>query len=329
MKLRSLPMMMCLVPLCMALDVAAQVAQDKFPTRPVRLIAPYPPGGGADFTGREIAQKLTEAWGQQVVVDNRPGAGTAIGHDIVAKSRPDGYTLGLGSAAGMAVNPVMGTKLPYDALKDFSAIGLIVSLPFIVAVPTALPANNMRELIALAKAQPGKLNFASPGMGTPNHLGGEMLKMMTGINIVHVAYKGAGIAATDLASGAVQIFFSTVPGVMPFIRTGRVKAIAAATAERFRGMPELPTVAEVVPGFECQGWYGLIGPAGMPKTLVTRINTDLNRVLANADFAQRLMVGGVEASSSTPEAMQRFVVAEQKRWGAVIRSAGITAEVMR
>ena len=326
MNRRPLPIVVCLVMPLAILDV---YAQEKFPTRPVRLIAPYPPGGGADFTGREIAQKLTEAWGQQVVVDNRPGAGTAIGHDIVAKSRPDGYTLGLGSAAGMAVNPVMGTKLPYDALKDFSTIGLIVSLPFIVAVPTTLPANNMRELIALAKTQPGKLNFASPGMGTPNHLGGEMLKMMAGINIVHVAYKGAGIAATDLASGAVQIFFSTVPGVMPFIRTGRVKAIAAATAERFRGMPELPTVAEVVPGFECQGWYGLIGPAGMPKTLVTRINTDLNRVLANSDFAQRLMVGGVEALSSTPEAMQRFVVAEQKRWGAVIRSAGITAEVMR
>ena len=326
MNRRPLPIVVCLVMPLAILDV---YAQEKFPTRPVRLIAPYPPGGGADFTGREIAQKLTEAWGQQVVVDNRPGAGTAIGHDIVAKSRPDGYTLGLGSAAGMAVNPVMGTKLPYDALKDFSTIGLIVSLPFIVAVPTTLPANNMRELIALAKTQPGKLNFASPGMGTPNHLGGEMLKMMAGINIVHVAYKGAGIAATDLASGAVQIFFSTVPGVMPFIRTGRVKAIAAATAERFRGMPELPTVAEVVPGFECQGWYGLIGPAGMPKALVTRINTDLNRVLANSDFAQRLMVGGVEALSSTPEAMQRFVVAEQKRWGAVIRSAGITAEVMR
>lgn len=319
-------MMICLVLPFVTLHATAQ---NKFPTRPIRLVAPYPPGGGADFTGREIAQKLTEAWGQQVVVDNRPGAGTAIGHDIVAKSRPDGYTLGLGSAAGMAVNPVMGTKLPYDALKDFTTVGLLVSLPFIVAVPATLPANNMRELIALAKAQPGKLNFASPGMGTPNHLGGEMLKMMAGVNIVHVAYKGAGIAATDLASGAVQIFFSTVPGVMPFIRTGRVKAIAAATAERFRGMPELPTVAEVVPGFECQGWYGLIGPAGMPKALVTRMNTDLNRILANAEFAQRLMLGGVEALSSTPEAMQRFVVAEQKRWGAVIKSAGITAEVMR
>jgi tripartite-type tricarboxylate transporter receptor subunit TctC len=328
MKTRPLTMMICLVlPALPALPDA--YAQDKFPSRPVRLIAPYPPGGGADFTGREIAQKLTEAWGQQVVVDNRPGAGTAIGHDLVAKSRPDGYTLGLGSPAGMAVNPALGTKLPYDALKDFSTIGLIVSLPFIVAVPTTLPANNMRELIALAKAQPGKLNFASPGMGTPNHLGGEMLKMMAGVNIVHVAYKGAGIAATDLASGAVQIFFSTVPGVMPFIRTGRVKAIAAATAERFRGMPELPTVAEVLPGFECGGWYGLIGPAGMPKALVTRMNTDLNRILANAEFGQRLMLGGVEALSSTPEAMQRFVVTEQKRWGAVIRSAGITAEVMR
>lgn len=309
--------------------VSSVQAQEKYPLRPVRLVAPYPPGGGADFTGRELAQKLTEAWGHQVVVDNRPGAATAIGHDIVAKSRPDGHTLGLGSAAGMAVNPVMGTKMPYDALKDFTTFGLIVSLPFIVAVPATLPANNMRELIALAKAQPGKLNFVSPGTGTPNHLAGEMLKMMTGVNIVHVAYKGAALAATDLASGTVQIFFSTVPGVMPFIRGGRVKAIAAATAQRFRGMPDLPAVAETVPGFECQGWYGLIGPAGMNKALVTRINADLNRTLANPDFVQRLMAGGVEPFSSTPEEMQRFVGAEQKRWGVVIKSAGITADAMR
>jgi tripartite-type tricarboxylate transporter receptor subunit TctC len=326
MRTRCLLLLLCPVLLLATLNTHEQ---DKFPSRPIRLVAPYPPGGGADFTGREIAQKLTEVWGQQVVVDNRPGAGTAIGHDIVAKSRPDGYTLGLGSSAGMVVNPVLGTKLPYDALKDFSTIGHIVSLPYIVAVPASLPASNMRELIALAKAQPGKLNFASPGMGTPNHLAGEMLKVMTSINIVHVAYKGAGVAATDLASGAVQIFFSTVPGVMPVIRSGRVKAIATTTAERFRGMPELPTVAEVVPGFECSSWYGLIGPAGMPKALVARMSADLNRILANAEFGQRLLLGGVEPMSSTPEAMQRFIVAEQKRWGEVIHGAGITADVMR
>ncbi|HTD89532.1 MAG TPA: tripartite tricarboxylate transporter substrate-binding protein, partial [Burkholderiales bacterium] len=181
---------------------------------------------------------------------------------------------------------------------------------------------------ALAKAQPGKLNFASPGAGTPNHLGGEMLKVMAGVNIVHVAYKGAGIAATDLASGAIQIFFTSVPGVLPVIRSGRVKAIAAATPARFRGMPELPTVAEVLPGFDCSSWYGLIGPAGMPKALVKRMNADLQRILANAEFGRRLMLGGVEATSGTPDGMQRFIVSEQKRWSAVIRSAGITAAVM-
>lgn len=315
--------------LVLALAAPHVFAQDKFPSRPIRLIVPYPPGGGGDFTGREIAQKLTESWGQQVVVDNRPGAGTVIAHGLIAKSVPDGYTLGLGSPAGMALNPVLSAKLPYDALKDFSPIGMVVSLPFIVAVPVSLPANNIREFIALAKAQPGKLNFASPGVGTPNHLGGEMLKMMAGINIVHVAYKGAGLAATDLASGTVQMFISTLPGVMPVIRAGRVKAIAAATAERFRGMPELPTVAEVLPGYSCSGWYGLMGPAGMPKALVSRMNTDLNRHLANPEFAQRLVVGGVEPFSTTPEGMQQRVVAEQERWRGVIRSAGITADVMR
>lgn len=326
MPARCLSLVLCLVMPLVALDA---FAQDRFPSRPIRLVVPYPPGGGADFTGRELAQKLTEAWGQQVVVDNRPGAATAIGHSIVAKSPPDGHTLGLGSGGGMVVNPAMGTRLPYDSPKDFTTVGLIVSIPFIVAVNASLPANNMRELIALAKTQPGKLNFASPGAGTPNHLGGEMLKVMAAINIVHIAYKGAGVAATDLASGAIQIFFSSVPGVAPVIRSGRVKAIAAATPERFRGMPELPTVAEVLPGFDCSSWYGLIGPAGMPKALVTRMNADLNRILANAEFGQRLLLGGVEPMSGTPEAMQRFIVSEQKRWGAVIRSAGITADVMR
>ena len=325
MSTRPLPLVVCLVLPLGALDA---FAQDRFPSRPIRLVVPYPPGGGADFTGREMAQKLTEVWGQQVVVDNRPGAATAIGHTIVARSLPDGYTLGLGSAGGMVVNPAMGTQLPYDAPKDFTTIGLMVSIPFIVAVNGSLQVNNMRELIDLAKAQPGKLNFASPGAGTPNHLGGEMLKVMAGVNIVHVAYKGAGLAATDLASGAIQIFFTSVPGVLPVIRSGRVKAIAAATPARFRGMPELPTVAEVLPGFDCSSWYGLIGPAGMPKALVKRMNADLQRILANAEFGRRLMLGGVEATSGTPDGMQRFIVSEQKRWSAVIRSAGITAAVM-
>jgi tripartite-type tricarboxylate transporter receptor subunit TctC len=309
--------------------MAAAHAQDGYPSRPVRLVAPYPPGGGADFIGREIAQKLSESWGQQVVVDNRPGAATAIGHNLVAKAPPDGYTVGLGSPAGMAVNPVLGTKMPYDSPRDFTTIGMLVGVPFVVAVHAGLPANNMRELIALAKAQPGKLNFASPGAGTPNHLAGEMLKMMTGVNMVHVAYKGAGIAATDLASGAVQVFFSSIPGVAPVIRGGRVRAIAAATRERFRGMLELPTVAETLPGVDCSAWYGMIGPANMPKALVTRMNTDLKRVLSNAKFGQRLLAGGMEPMGGTPDEMQRHVVAEQKRWREVIRSAGITADVMK
>jgi tripartite-type tricarboxylate transporter receptor subunit TctC len=329
MRTQPFSLIVCLAPSLVALNAFNAFAQDKFPTRPIRLVVPYPPGGGADFTGRELAQKLTEAWGQQVVVDNRPGAATAIGHNLVAKSPPDGYTLGLGSGGGMVVNPVMGTKLPYDSPKDFTAIGHVVSLPFILAVSGSLPVSNVRELITLAKAQPGKINFASPGAGTPNHLGGEMFKMMAAINLVHVAYKGAAIAATDLASGAIQLFFSSVPGVAPFMRSGRVKAIAAATPERFRGMPDLPTIAETLPGFDCSSWYGLIGPAGMPKALVARMNADLNRILANAEFGQRLMLGGVEPMSGTPDAMQRFIASEQKRWAAVIRSAGITAEVMR
>jgi tripartite-type tricarboxylate transporter receptor subunit TctC len=304
-------------------------AQDKFPSRPIRLVVPYPPGGGGDYTGREIANKLTDAWKQQVVVDNRPGAGTVIAHAIVAKSIPDGYTLGIGSAAGMVMHTVLNTKLPYVSPKDFTSIGQIVSLPFIVATSISLPANNIRELIALAKAQPGKINFASPGTGTPNHLGGEMLKMMANINIVHIPYKGAGIAILDLTSGAVQLIFTTVPAVLPLIRAGRIKAIAAATAERFRGMPELPTIAEVLPGFDCSSWYSLIGPTGMAKPLVTRMNTDLNQILANPDFVQHLMIGGVEAKPSTPEALQTLIITEQKRWEKVIKTAGISSDVMR
>ena len=324
MKLRSLPMMMCLVPLCMALDVAAQVAQDKFPTRPVRLIAPYPPGGGADFTGREIAQKLTEAWGQQVVVDNRPGAGTAIGHDIVAKSRPDGYTLGLGSAAGMAVNPVMGTKLPYDALKDFSTIGLIVSLPFIVAVPTALPANNMRELIALAKAQPGKLNFASPGMGTPNHLGGEMLKMMTGINIVHVAYKGAGPLMVDQIGGHIMLSFTAPIVSKPHIDSAKLRAIAVTSEKRWPGLPSVPSVAESgYPGFDVYVWVALFAPAGTPRPIIDKIAADVTKTLESQEIKERFAGASIEVGASTPDGLAQFMKKDFELWDKLIKSQGI------
>jgi tripartite-type tricarboxylate transporter receptor subunit TctC len=312
----------------LALSGGVLAAEPLLVLRPVRLVLPYPPGGGGDFTGRELAHQLTQLWGQQVVVDNRPGAGTAIAHNIVAKAAPDGYTLGLGSSGGMVLLNVMSQKVPYQSPQDFSTLGQVVSLPFVVSIHAALPVNTISELIALAKAQPGKLNFGSPGTGTPNHLGGELLKMMASIQMVHVAYKGGGLAATDLATGAIQIFFTPIQAVLPFMSTGRVRVIAVSTPERFRGLPDLPAVAETIPHFDCSSWYALIGPRGMEPRRIHKINEDLGRVIVQEDFVKRMMQGGVQPMASTPEGLRRHIVEEQDRWRRVIRSAGISSEVM-
>ena len=307
----------------------AAPAPPEYPARPIRLIVPYPPGGSVDFTAREVAQKLTEAWGQQVVIDNRPGAGATIGHALAAKANADGYTLLLGTSAGLVVAPALGVKVPYDSLKDFAPVGLVVYAPFALTLHPAVPAGSVKELVDLARAQPGKLNFASPGTGTPNHLGGELLKALAGINIVHVPYKGGGPALTDLIAGQVQMMFSGIPQILQHLKTGRLKSIAVGHPTRTPVMPELPAVAETLPGFNNTTWYGVLAPAGTPRPIVVRINAELNKAFGSSEFARQLIVQGVEATTSTPEQMQEKIRGELARWRKVMQDAGISLQAVQ
>ena len=317
------------VSLCYGLLVLAAApavwAQASYPSKPIRLIVPYPPGGSTEYTARELAQKLTAAWGQQVVIDSRGGAGSIIGHGVAAHSLPDGYTLLLGTSAGLAIAPAIGTKLPYDPAKDFAPIGLAVYVPYVLVLNASIAATNMKEFIDLAKAQPGKFNFGSSGPGTPNHLGGEMLNVLAGIRMVHVAYKGGGPALIDLLGGQIQLMFSAIPQTLPHVKTGRLKAIAVGHPTRTRALPDLPAVAETLPGFSNTTVYGLLAPAGTPRAIVAKINAEMNKALNNPEFAQRLLIqGGVEAVTSTPEGMAEVIRSETARWRMVIQSAGIS-----
>ena len=300
-----------------------------YPNKPIRLIVPYPPGGSVDFTGRELAQKLSEVWGQQVVLDNRGGAGSTLGHGLGAKATPDGYTLLLGTSAGLVVSPALGTTLSYDALADFAPAGLAVYAPFALTLNAAVPASSTQEFINLAKANPGKINFSSPGTGTPNHLGGELLKSLARIDIVHVPYKGGGPALVDLISGQVQMTFSGVPQILPHIKAGRVKVVAIGHPTRIRSLPDAPPVADTLPGFNNTSWYGLLAPMGTPQSIVNKINADMNKVLVNLEFGQRLLLQGVEPVTSTPEGMHEMIRSELGRWRKVIKEAGITVESAR
>jgi len=308
---------------------ALAAAQSPYPTKPVRLIIPYPPGGSTDIVGRELAQHLSAAWGHQVIVDNRPGAGSQIGIAIGSRASTDGYTITFGTSATLAVNPALGVKMPFEPHSDFAPIGMIVYVPFFLAVTPSLPANNIKQLIDLAKAQPGKLNFASPGVGTSNHLGIEMLNSMAGIKLVHVPYKGGAPAVADLVGGQVQLLFTSLPQVSAFLKTGRLRLIAAATQERVRFAPEFEPIAQTLPGFDANTWWGLIAPAGTPQSIINKVNADLNRVLADDAVQQRLHVLGVEPRPGTPKQFWDLALAETERWRKVIKTAGIGPDVGR
>jgi tripartite-type tricarboxylate transporter receptor subunit TctC len=298
----------------------------QYPAKPVRLIVPYPPGGTTDIVAREVGNKMGEGLGTQILVDNRPGAGTFIGLTLGAKAPPDGYTITFGTSAGLAVNPALGVKMPFDPQRDFVPIGLITFSPFFLVVHPSLPVHNVKELVALAKAHPGKLNFASPGVGTPNHLGIELLQVLAGVKFVHVPYKGGAPALVDLVAGQVQLFFSSTPQIVSFLKAGRLRVIAAGTQTPSRIAPEYPPIADTFPGFDCNTWYGLLAPAGTAPAIVTRLNAELNRVLTDPAVAQRLLDQGVEPMPGTPAMLRERIVAETERWRSVIKKAGITAE---
>jgi tripartite-type tricarboxylate transporter receptor subunit TctC len=298
-----------------------------YPTKPVRLVITYPPGGNTDLVGRALAQKLAEAWGYQVVVDNRGGAGGVLGTVIAKQAAPDGYTLLLGTSAGMVLNPLLMKKLPYDPSRDFAPVSLVIVNPQVLVVHPSLPATNVREFIALAKARPGQLNFGSSGVGTPNHLGGEMLKAMAGIDIVHVPYKGGAASIADLIAGQVQLVFSSAPSVVPHVRGGRLRALAVGSAKRTPALPDVPTVAESgVPGYEYTTWYGIFAPAGTPTPILARLNAEIVRILAAPELTQRFQSQGGDPASSTPQELAAYMREEAARWDRVIRTAGIRIE---
>ena len=310
-----------------ALFGVASAGAASYPDRPIRLVVPFPPGGGSDITARTIAQKLGESLGQTIIADNRGGAGGNIGTDIVAKSVPDGYTLVMALSGPFSINGSLMGKLPFDPLKDFALITLAGATPNLLVAHPALAANSVKELIALAKASPGKLNFASSGLGTPAQLAGELFNTMAGVKLVHVPYKGAAPALTDLLAGQVQMMFSTMPPALPQVKAGKLKAIAVTSAKRSLTTPELPTIAEAgLPGFEATTWYGMAAPAGTPKAIIARLNAEVIKVLHMPDVHERLLAQGTEASGTTPEAFAAFIKVETEKWAKVVKASGARAE---
>src|SRR3954471_20262882 len=288
MKLRHV-----LIASCAALFSVSAGAQS-YPAKPVRIIVPYAAGGNTDFTARAVAEKLTEWLKRQFIVDNRPGAATNIGSEAVAKAAPDGYTLLMGGAAN-AINMSLFAKLPYDTLRDFEPIALCVQGANVLAIHPSLPAKNLKELIALAKARPGTLNFGSSGLGSSNQMAGELLKVMTGINIVHVPYKGNAPALTDLLGGHVEMIFSGVPALVPHIQSGRVRAIAIGSLKRFPALPQVPTFDESgLKGYEATTWFGMLAPAKTPKEIVSRLTTEVDKAIKSPDIQKSFVAEGLE-----------------------------------
>jgi tripartite-type tricarboxylate transporter receptor subunit TctC len=305
---------------------AGVCAAEAYPTKPVRMIVPFPAGGGVDIVARSLAPHLTERWKQQVVVDNRPGAGAIIGADVAAKSPADGYTLLLANTAH-AINATLHRKLPFDPVRDFAPITLIATQPSVLVVHPSVPAKSVKDLLALARAKPGSLNFASSGSGTPPHLSGAMFSDMTGIDMTHVPYKGAAPALTDLLGGQVQLMFATIISVGPHLQAGRLRPLAVTSAKRSSALPEVPTVAEAgVPGFEATAWFMLMAPAKTPAAITGQLHRDVAQVVKAGELRERFTREGAEPVGSTPDEAARFLKNEIARWGKVIVAAKIQPE---
>ncbi len=307
----------------LAAAAPAQAAATEWPVRPVRIIVPYPPGGTTDPTARAFATWFGEKFNTTIVVDNRPGAGSTIGHGLAAKATPDGYTLVLGTSGGLVVSAAFGTKLAYDPLKDFTPIGVGVYVPFLIVVHPSVPARSVKELVDLAKTQPGKINFASPGTGTPNHLGMELLTSMTGAKFTHVPYKGGGAATTDLLAGRVQAIFGGAAPWQPHMASGRARAIAIGHHERLKTLPDIPAIAETYPGFNNTTWYGFLGPAGIPAHVVRRVNAEMKRAVEDPGVVKHLESIGMVPTWTTPQDMGKMIRTELARWKKVVADAGI------
>ena len=316
-----------IISMCWVLFACAGAHAQEWPSKPIRFIAPNLPGGPTDILARLIGQKLAESLGQPVVVENRAGAGGNIGTEAAAKSPPDGYTLVTGNNATFGANVSLYKRLGFDPVKDFAPVILVATQPNILVVHPSLPVNSVKELIALAKARPGQLNYSGSGMGAAAHLAAELFKSMAHVNIVHIPYKSAAPALTDLIAGQTQLMFATSLSVMPYIKANRVRALAVTTAKRSRFMPELPTVAEAgVPGFEASTWHGVLVPAGTPSAIVERLNTEINRMLQLADTRDRLATLGAEIVGGTPKEFADHIQREIPKWAKVVKAANVLLE---
>ena len=315
------------ITLLVALALAsAAVSAQNYPTRTVRIVVPYAPGGNTDFTARVIAGKLTEIFGQQGVVENRAGGATNIGSDLVAKAAPDGYTILMGGAAN-AINMSLYQKLPYDTLRDFAPVSLCVKGANVLAVHPSMPVKNIKELIALAKTKPGKLNYASSGLGSSNQMAGELFKMMAGVNIVHVPYKGNAPALTDTIGGQVEMIFSGVPLLVPHIQGGRIRAIGIGSLKRFPALPQVPTIDEAgLKGYEATTWFGMLAPIKTPKEIVARLNVEVGKILASAEVSEKFINEGVEPMGGSTDFFTAFIRDEIAKYAKVVKAANLKGE---
>ena len=298
-----------------------------YPNRPLRIVVPFPPGGGTDIGTRIVAQKLQEAWGQAVIVENKPGAAGIVGTELTAKSAPDGYTFMMGNIGTHAINVSLYKKLAYDPVRDFAPVSMVADLPLLLLVHPSVPANSVKELIALAKSQPGKLNFSSSGAGGSMHVAAELFKSMTGVDMVHIPYKGGAPAVADLLSGQVALSFSTVLETIQHVKAGKVRALAVTNDHRSIALPDLPTIAEAgLPGYQSISWLALFAPAGTPKEIVNKVSAESVRILKLPDVKERLLAQGAEPIGSTPEQLAAILAADIAKYAKVIRESGYKPE---
>ncbi|HSQ03278.1 MAG TPA: tripartite tricarboxylate transporter substrate binding protein [Burkholderiales bacterium] len=305
----------------------ATLHAQSYPAQAIRFVVPFPAGGPLDIVARAIGQELNRSWGQPVIIDNRPGAGGNIGADYVAKAPPDGYTILMGAVSTHAINVTLYSRLPYDPIRDFAPVTLVTSVPNILVVHPSVPAKTVRELIAVAKARPGQLNFGSGSTGSAGHLAGELFKTMAGVDMVHIPYKGAGPAVVDLLAGHVSLMFDNLASALPNIKAGRVRAIAVTTSRRSPFLPELPTISEAgLPGFDIGTWFGVFAPGGTPRDIVVRLNAEIVRILNTPGMKERLANLGAEPMGNQPEQFAAFIKSEIPKYAKVIKASGAKAD---
>ena len=303
------------------------VPAQAYPSKPIRIIVPFPAGGGVDYIGRIVGKGLSERLGQQVVIDNRPGANAIVGLEALKASPPDGYTLAAASAGPLAVNPFIYTKLPHDTLKDFTQIANMVNYPLLLVSHPSLPVKNVKELIALARAKPAQVSYASPGSGNSSHLANELFNAMAKVKILHIPYKGMAPAVVSVLSGEGHILFASIPPILGHVRAGRVRALGVGNAKRVPSLPDFPTIAESgLPGYEAYAWAGMIGPANMPRDIVMRLNKEIVAILNQKDVIDRMLADGTVPTPSSPEEFVAYMKSELKKWGEVVKLAGIKPE---